>query len=412
MTKKMTKCLLLVLLCLLVGCAGKRTATDVAMPGEWIDEETGHRVARLSAPDVSSQTFYFHQNCFTETGDLMVYTGHTAEGRSAFSIELGNNTIRRVASNVAFEIVAPKRRELFYLDGNRVMATHVDTLETREITSVPDMYTSGRGFSVNADETLLAGCYAEGERAIWNENPELSTNEKIKRMYDAGLRNALYTIDIETGEIKEILCENTWFGHVQFSPTNQDQIEFCHEGPERLLDRMWVIRTDGSDCRKVFAPPCKNTFVTHEFWDSDGSCVWFDLQVPRLRGHLGLVTYVFGPRTYLAKVNITTGAVEQYRLPLYQRSWHYNVSRDGSILCGDGEGRFFEAGRSGKWIYLYKIRNGEIAVQKIFDMSEHSYAIAPNAHITPDNRRVVFTADMHGIPQIYAVEIAEDESEK
>ena len=108
---------------------------------------------------------------------------------------------------------------------------------------------------------------------------------------------------------------------------------------------------------------------------------------------------------YLAKVNITTGESKQYRLPRRQRAWHYNISRDGSLFCGDGEGRSFEVGRSGKWIYLYRIRDGEIVTERLCDLSKHSYAIAPNAHITPDNKWVVFTADMHGIPQVYAVEI-------
>ncbi|MCX5758025.1 MAG: oligogalacturonate lyase family protein, partial [Candidatus Hydrogenedentes bacterium] len=129
-----------------------------APPDEWRDAKTGHRVFRLSDPAVSSQTFYFHQDCFTESGDMLVYTGSTPEGRSAFALNIRTREIRRLAPSVGFEIVAPKRRELFYLNGGRVQSTNIDTLETREISMVPAEYASWRGLSVNADETLLLGC--------------------------------------------------------------------------------------------------------------------------------------------------------------------------------------------------------------------------------------------------------------
>ncbi|HQE83703.1 MAG TPA: oligogalacturonate lyase family protein [Candidatus Hydrogenedentes bacterium] len=386
------------------------------LPDEWHDAETGHRVVRLSDPAISSQTLYFHQNCFTGSGDALVFVGSTAEGRSAFAMNSRTREIRRVAPSVSFEILAPKRRELFYLTGNKVQSTHLDTLETRDIAELPAEYASGRGFSVNADETLLLGCYAQGESEFWRQHPTKGLKDLykngMKRMFDARLLNALFTIDIVTGEVREIHNENVWFGHPQFSPTVSSQIEFCHEGPERVLDRMWLINTDGSGYQKVFSPPCRRTLVTHEFWDPEGTHVWFDLQIPRARGYLGFLTYLFGPRAYLATANISSGETVKYRIPQHCRSWHYNVSRDGSLFCGDGEGRFFDIGPSGKWIYLYRIQDGKMKSECLCDMSKHSYSIAPNAHITPDNSWVVFTSDMHGLSQVYAVEIAKPSQTK
>lgn len=380
------------------------------VPDAWTDANTGHRVIRLSDPAVSSQTFYFHQNCFTANCDTLVFTGSTPEGRSAFAVNLRTKEVRRIAPSVSFEVVAPIRRELFYLNGDKALSTHLDTLETREIATVPAEYALGRGLSVNADETQLLGCYAKGEAAFWSQHPMKSLKETYKtgipKLFEAKLPNALFTIDIATGAVREILHENVWFGHTQFSPTDPNQIEFCHEGPERRLDRMWLIRADGSEYRKVFTPPCRRTLVTHEFWDPDGSRLWFDLQIPRLRGYLGFVTYILGPRAYLAQADTTSGETTRYRLPLHHRSWHYNISRDGTLFCGDGDGRFFEIGPSGKWIYLYRIRDGKLVTEPLCDLSKHSYTIAPNAHIAPENDWVVFTSDMHGLPQVYAVEIA------
>ncbi len=386
------------------------------LPNEWRDAKTGHQIIRLSDPSISSQTLYFHQNCFTESGDALVFVGSTAEGRSAFTMNIRTREIRRIAPGVSFEVLAPKRRELFYFTGNKARSTHLDTMQTRDIAEVPAEYGSGRGLSVNADETLLLGCYAQGELEFWRQHPVKSLKDLYKygekAMLDAKLPNALYTIDIATGEVREIHKENLWFGHPQFSPTNPCQIEFCHEGPERLLDRMWLIKTDGSGYQKVFSSPCRRTFVTHEFWDPRGTDVWFDLQIPRARGHLGFVTYVIGPRAYLAKTDVSSGETVKYRLPLHCRSWHYNISRDGSLLCGDGEGRFFSIGPSGRWIYLYSIQDGKMKIERLGDMSKHSYSIAPNTHITPDNNWVVFTSDMSGLSQVYAVEITKPSQTK
>ena len=54
-----------------------------------------------------------------------------------------------------------------------------------------------------------------------------------------------------TGEIKEVLREREWLGHLQFSPTDPHQIMFCHEGTWHEVDRVWLIRTDGTGLTKV-----------------------------------------------------------------------------------------------------------------------------------------------------------------
>ena len=147
--------------------SGLSCASSKPLPlrDEWVDPDTGHRIIRLSRREGNNETFYFHQNCFTASGDKMVFMGSTDQGRSAFTSDLKTFEVKQVttARNVGFEVVAPKRRELFYLNGDTVYATQLDTLETREITKVPAHYGSGRGFTVNTDETLLAGCYGLGE---------------------------------------------------------------------------------------------------------------------------------------------------------------------------------------------------------------------------------------------------------
>ena len=371
---------------------------------EWIDKDTGHKIIRLSRGEGNYEMFYFHQDPFTAEGDKMVFIGSTEKGRAAFTVDLKTLETRRITSDhpVSFEVVAPKRRELFYLSGDTVYSTHVDTLSTRAIAKVPAYYGFGRGFSVNADETLLAACYAKGEETFYNTMPR---DKWIKAIFEAELQNVIYTISIETGEVREFHTENAWLGHVQFSPTDPTLLEFCHEGPERRLHRMWLIRADGAGLTKVYPASVPETLVTHEFWDQDGDNIWFDLQVPRLRGKMDFVTYVFGPHTYLARTSIKNGESTLYPLKRSQMCWHYNISKDGTLLCGDGEGRFFELARSARWIDLFVPEGDRLRVERLCNMKRHSYKTAPNAHFTPDGKRVVFLSDMDGSPQVYAVEV-------
>src|SRR5437867_4447308 len=127
-------------------------------PREWVDSSTGHRVIRLS-DEPGSASLYFHQNAYTASGDKMVIS--TRDGLSV--INLRTRKIEPLhegrAGNV---IVGKKTRQVFYLRGDSVYATNLDTRATREITKLPSEIRGGSGFAVNADETLLAGSYVEG----------------------------------------------------------------------------------------------------------------------------------------------------------------------------------------------------------------------------------------------------------
>lgn len=384
----------------LLGCRNR------SMPGQdGIDPATGHRVLLLSRRPGSNETLYFHQNPFTETGDKMVFIGNTEKGRNAFTVDLKTFEVQQVTDlPVGLEVVAARRRELFYLSGETVYATHLDTRVTREIARVPASYQHGRGLSLNADETLLAGCFCQGEETYYQKMPR---EEWIQALFRDKLPNAIYTIQIETGEVQEFYREDEWLGHVQFSPTDPELLEFCHEGPERELDRMWTIRTTETQAHNVYEKTFSRELVTHEFWDPSGAAIWFDLQVPRwLSRKIRPLEQVLFPSTYLARIDLETGKTQRFPLKVQHYCWHYNVSPDGRLLCGDGEGRSFRVCPSGRWIYLFRPNGNRLKVERLCSMKGHSYKIAPNAHFTPDGQWVVFQSDTSGTSQVYAVQIA------
>lgn len=375
---------------------------------EWTDPATGHRVIRISRREGANEVFYFHQNPFTASGDKMAFMGYGEQGRCAFTVDLGSLEIRQVTTvNTGFEVVAPKSRILYYMSGDSVFGTHLDTLETREIVKAPPHYKWGRGLSVNADETMLAGCYCLGEEQYYTS--DLPREEWIRDIWEAKLPNVLYTINIQTGEINEAYHENEWLGHVQFSPTDPTLIELCHEGPSREVERLWSIRADGTGLQKLHNKKYAREMQTHEFWSPDGSKVWCDFQTPGLLARLvpALEPLSFS-RYYLASIDVHSLELKLYRNRMRYASRHFNISPDQTMFCGDGEGGTFRLCPSGKWIFLYKPEGDWLRVQRLCSMAGHSYAAAcePNTHFTPDGKWVVFQSDMTGSSQVYAVEVA------
>jgi oligogalacturonide lyase len=64
------------------------------------------------------------------------------------------------------------------------------------------------------------------------------------------------------------------------------------------------------------------------------------------------------------------------------------------------------------WINLFACsRTGRLTREKLVNMSKHNYVtgrggIEPNVSITPDKKWVIFTANIFGGNQVYAVEVA------
>jgi hypothetical protein len=57
--------------------AGMRLlSAQTALPTEWIDPDTGHRVIRLSRED-GTASLYFHQNAYSADGKKLVVTNPT-----------------------------------------------------------------------------------------------------------------------------------------------------------------------------------------------------------------------------------------------------------------------------------------------------------------------------------------------
>lgn len=425
-----------------------RAAADSA-PSEWIDQDTGHRVVRLSQ-EPGTASLYFHQNAYTPDGTRLIVT--TPGGIS--TIDLATRKITPVVEGRVSVIVAGRKSGNIYYTKQEgaeltVYATHVDTRVTREIVKL----SRGRISSINADETLMLGLATEDQRQGWNRPGQNGTTPNsvgqaaagaqrttfqaeyhanwpdgtpmtFAEAKDLALHNRLmairqgppqtiFTVDIRTGETKDVVAEREWLGHLQFSPTDPNQIMYCHEGTWHEVDRVWLVRTDGTGLTNVHRRTMNMEIAGHEFFGADGRNIWYDLQTPR------------GEDFWLGGYELATGKRTWYHLQHDEWSVHYNVSPDGKLFCGDGGDEEMVAhAKNGKWIYLFRpdripdvagIRNpnsgsvidpGVLRAEKLVNMGKHDYQLEPNVTFTPDMKWIVFRSNMSGATHTYAVEVA------
>jgi oligogalacturonide lyase len=406
----------------LLGTGTMRAATTNEVPNDWVDSVTGHRIIRLSSQGGSS-SLYFHQNGYTPEGDKFIFD--TPEGIGAVDLKtLGTKApkVEIVVTNGRALAMARKTREVYFTRRGALFAANVDTHAVREICQ-------GWVTAINCDETYVVRTisvtdpsgkvteppprtilpqrermFAEKIKANITLTPE---EERAARKEDGLARrlarprcNAFVFTNLKTGESVTNGYQYAWLNHLQFSPTDPNLLLYCHEGTWHEVDRIWTIRTDGSQQRLMHKRTMDMEIAGHEFWSNDGKTIWFDLQTPRSK------------EFWLAGVNVETGKETRYRL---ERNWwsiHYNVSRDNKFFAGDGgdPGQVAFA-KDGMWINLFRPQaDGSVVRERLVDMRKQNYVtgddgVEPNVTITPDGKWVVFKSNVFGRLHVFAVAV-------
>ena len=397
----------------------------------WIDPDTGHRVVRLTE-EPGSASLYFNQNGYTADGKKLVYT--TPGGISVF--DLATRVSKQVVQGRVRVVDAGRRTmNVYYTRDGAVWSTNVETGESREIAKLPPR---GGISTVNADETLLAGTYIEGDGLDYNQRrpsqaPAQASSQQaaqsaqqshpldqprnkgqmMEERWAARLPMAMFTVDTRTGQVKVILKSRDWLNHLLFSPADPTLLMYCHEGPWHKVDRIWTIRTDSSKVTKIHTRTMAMEIFGHEFWSADGKTIWYDLQTPR------------GEDFWLAGYNVDTGERHWYHLQRDEWSIHFNVNRDGTLITGDGgdPGQVARA-KDGQWIYLFRpellanrgiddpafVKPGVLRAERLVNMAKHNYRLEPNVSFTPDQKWIVFRSNMFGQTYVFAVEVAKEQT--
>ncbi len=416
-----------------------RTPVDYGPPAEtlrkeWIDQDTGHKVFRLSLTN-GSGSLYFHYNAYSPDGKWVVFD--SPQG-------IMEQDLTAVGTKPA-ELVAPGARametsrvadEVFYVDrqAGAVMAADLnDGHKTREVVKIPQGLQVA---CVNCDATLFAGVIGNAPEGADKAAPpdKIPAEDQYARMFPgkkpeeltaaqrssadkenrlaAQLRQAvegpprcLFTLDVKTGEVKKFGYAHAWLNHLQFSPTDPHMLMFCHEGTWHETDRVWTINVADADPKPVLMH--KRTMdmeiAGHEWWAADGKSVCFDLQKPRSQ------------KFFIGMVDLATMKETDYAVD--QNAWgvHYNRSKDGTMFSSDGgDDAQVAFAPDGMWMNLFHVQpDGTLLREKLVNMKKHNYVtpasggvngVEPNGTFSPDGKYVIFTGNFDGAQHVYAVE--------
>jgi oligogalacturonide lyase len=414
--------------------ASVRLYAQSEIPSDWVDPDTGHRVIRLSR-EAGSQSSYFHQNEFTPDGRKLVF----AAPMGLYTVDLQTRAIEQIRSGRTWLICVGRKTGLaYYLSrgdaGPALWAVDPAAKEDKKIVDVPPGIAIA---NINCDETLAGGTFDlrrpqgfGGPRSRGDAGASRTSrgarggSEGAGRARPRGAQRPgfgtpntdrdmqLVTVDLKTGAVNKFNESRAWLNHVQFSPTDPQQILFCHEGTWQLMDRTWIIRTDGTGLTNVHPRTMNMEINGHEFFSPDGRCILYDLQTPRSR--------VF----WLASYDIETKMRTWYNLRQNEWSVHFNISPDQKLFCGDGGGpNSVAAPDNGPWIYLFRphviapvtggasdpaklIQSGWLEAEKLVNLAKHNYTLEPNCQFTPDGKWIVFRSNLFGPTHIFAVEVA------
>ncbi len=394
-------------------------------PMDWIDPETGHRVIRLSS-EAGSQTLYFHDNAYSAEGDKFVFSSPSG----IMMLDISKLGAQPPKPELAVPMgggayVARRSRDVYFTrrgaGAGQVFAFNFDTRATRTVANATRTL-------INADETQTVTTITAEDPSGKTPRPQRrEPRPQLERMFpgkqladlspeqqyavtkEDGLARrainpdgmAFVFTNLKTGEPRTVGYQYGWLNHMQFSPTDPNLLLYCHEGTWHEVDRIWTIRTDGTEQTLRHKRTMDMEIAGHEFWSFDGKTVWFDLQTPR--------SEVF----WIAGTDIASG--KEVRYPVDRDAWsvHYNVSRDNTLFMGDGGDETQVAfSKNGRWINLFTVQPGQaLRREKLVNMANHNYVtgrggVEPNGSITPDKKWVIFTGNFHGARHVYAVEIA------
>jgi len=433
-------------------------STNTPPPKAWIDADTGHRVVRLT--DEANSRVLPTGNAYTPDGRDMVYVAP----RGIHLVNLATFKTKLIISGgiSGDVIVGTKTRRVFYQQSRTVYFSAVD-IDTGKVTHLGTMPPGGFISSINADETLAVGTVIKpGEqnfldfydKTLREHTAEIKSNHSntesiedakqkaMKMRLDARIPESMFVMNLQTGEVKTILQGTDWLSHAQFSPTDPTLIMYEHEGPyaEKDLDRVWTIRSDGSQNKLVHPRLIPGETTAHPFWSQDGKTIWYERRKPKHDDPTWSDHHLVG-------FDVTTGNSKLFYLDQLTASTFYSPANNGAFFCGSGHYSKAAHGNkpptqgqiqwSGEWIYVYYpiLNNTDIGTnpqdaglfhfnnptsdpdsgakftgwfrrEPLVNMFKNDYTkLEPNVRFSPDNKLVIFTSNMFGPTYVFAVEV-------
>lgn len=356
------------------------------------DPVSGARVRQLTNYLGNSNSSYFTYPCWYAGGRKLVIASDRENRTNFFGVDLNTGDLTQLTDldPAEGEVDAqsmtknPRREEIYFLQGGKLLALDLETLALRPLFTVPAGY-SAEAANATADGQYVCAGYCKdlsdqfdvdlghgyvGFHEIWAARPHC----------------AIIRISLESGISEVIFEDNCWLGHLNASTTLAHIMTFCHEGPWDKVDhRIWGLDLQTRKTWKI-RPSAAGEMVGHEYWMDDGERI----------GYHGRT--VDGP----VYGSIRYDNTDQVEAPFAFNSWHFHSFRL-DLVVGDGDAR-------NPYLMLWRFKGGKFEGAKTLAWhrgSFHTQRDHVHPCFSPDGKQIVFTADPQGYGQVFIVDIPE-----
>lgn len=380
---------------------------------EFMDEQTGTRVVRLTEPDHVSHHMYFYNRMTTADGSHLLYCAEIGGERQLYLMDLASGDAVQLTEGEGLDdyggLIAADDRHIFYQQEQAIWKLSLETLERECVYRIPEGWNGGN-WGMSEDNHFLA--IVETRRDSLPEKKKGANWDFFAITCKAKPHCRIVYCDLQTGSFHTVLEDDCWFGHAQIRPGDPDTIMFCHEGPYDLIDaRLWLVQSDGSNYRCCRQQP-SDLILTHEFWLPDGSKLAF------------VYRETTGEKVENIRMIDPDTMEEEIFMPCFPYA-HFICDRKNRYMVGDAQGSDVpihllkdqpeEGGEiKNDFIYLVDVEKREerklcyhgTSWRAVHGNPQDSH---PHPCFTEDNRHVIFVSDREGKPCIYMVDLAQIE---
>jgi len=368
----------------------------------WTDPATGREVRQLTDLPGGAQVDYFRLPRLLPDGQILARAKH--DGGNLILIDLeGNCTPLNLGNIQPVKLRVSDGRLWYQLSGHtEIWCIDLPGGEPKRLCAVPHNL-----IGVLADVTCDGRTLIAAEAHVAADAAPIPTTHDLDafwRFFDRPRSSTLWAIDLNTGQQRAFLqTKNICVIHVECSPIDPGLVRYAHDMYDAFGQRVWTVRTDGSD-RRPIRTQIYGELVTHEFWWADPNLIGYTYQDRRGDETLNRLPWAeYSPRPTQLGIADLAGNEVYLSDPLNHYHTHLFVSPDGNWVCGEGtDGHFgiFAARFDRRTTKLDMLHLASINTPYIPFRGQQI-----DAGFSHDSRWVLYNNTIDGILQVCAVAV-------
>ncbi len=363
-------------------------------PSEMIelqDPLSGIALRQLTNYRAHSHHFYFTNPGWYDGGRRLLVASDRDNRTNLFGLELHSGQIQQLTDlnplplprEVEFlrACVSGTGDEAYFWYGMELRVLDLHGLETRVIYRMED------GWDVS-----MINCSADGRHVYASVSEDMSSRFRVdylrgyvgfRETWAARPLSQILRIAVDGSGGQTLFEESYWIGHVNTSPTRNELLTFCHEGPWNEVDnRIWGMNVETGEVWKIRARQEEGEAVGHEYWHADGERIGYHGRRVDGTQFIGHVRY---------------DDTDPIETSFPGKTGHIH-SNGPELIVGDG----------GNVVRLWQRQGDGYGAPRALcchDSSMKTQQLHVHPRFSPDGTRVLFTSEVSGYGNFYLAEV-------